>query len=169
MTDEISGIVEGGVVTTFWCEGTFFGIPIEQTQEITSHSELTPVWRTDPACVGLTNLRGQVLVAVSLATRLTGKTRRLNEEGVSVEKFQIIVNIHNVRTCLLVEEVGSTVDLKDFKKINTDSANTQLQLGLYANFVKEVYLLENDLLLILDLAKVLDFKNNDKQRKAQIC
>lgn len=48
---------------TFFLEDQFFGVPVEQVQEVIRYQEMTRVPLVPPVTRGLINLRGQIVMA----------------------------------------------------------------------------------------------------------
>ena len=60
---------------SFEVDGLLFGLNVRLVQEVLHDQPLTPVPQAPPEVFGLINLRGQIVVAVDLATCL-GRTRQ---------------------------------------------------------------------------------------------
>ena len=91
-------------VCTFWVDGLFLGIAVEQVQEVLRGQPMTPVPRAPDAVRGLINLRGQIVAAVDLRRRLG-----LSLDGQD-EPLNVIVNSHGEVVSLLVDDIGDVLD-----------------------------------------------------------
>ena len=90
---------------TFWVDGLFFGVPVADVQEVIRFQQMTPVPCAPSAVHGLINLRGQIVTAVDLRTRL-GLTGR--PEGAS--PMNVIVRSRGEVVSLLVDDIGDVID-----------------------------------------------------------
>ncbi|HTS09206.1 MAG TPA: chemotaxis protein CheW, partial [Candidatus Eisenbacteria bacterium] len=55
---------------TFFVKDEFFGVPVQQVQEVIRYQEMTRVPLVSHVIRGLINLRGQIVMAVDLRRRL---------------------------------------------------------------------------------------------------
>ena len=55
---------------TFYVDRQFFGVPVQQVQEVIRYQEMTRVPLVPRVIRGLINLRGQIVVAIDLRRRL---------------------------------------------------------------------------------------------------
>ena len=88
---------------TFWVADLFFGVPVDQVQEVLRHQPLTPVPRAPEAVRGLINLRGQIVTAVDLRVRLGLPPREK-------EPMNVIVRSRGEVISLLVDDIGDVID-----------------------------------------------------------
>lgn len=135
---------------TLQVNGQWFGIPVSRVQEILPPHSLTSVPRAHSAISGLLNLRGQIVTAIDLRTRL-GLPPRINSE----EFMNIIVSDSGELFSLLVDSVGDVLNLlkEDFSETpaNLDQHWSQCSSG--------VYQLEKGLLMVLDIQSIINFTN----------
>ena len=68
-----------GHFCTFFVHGLFFGVEVSRVQEVIRYQRLTRVPLTSSIIAGLMNLRGQIVTAIDLRTRL-GLPAREGEE-----------------------------------------------------------------------------------------
>ena len=132
---------------TFRLARLFFGLEVHHVQEVLKYRELTQVPLAPPEVRGLINLRGQIVTAIDLRRRLG-----LPERGEGVKPMNIVVRSHEGIVSLLVDEIQDVLsvsdDLFEPPPETLDDNTRQLLSG--------VYKLENNLLLRLDLDRVLD-------------
>jgi chemotaxis signal transduction protein/truncated hemoglobin YjbI len=128
-------------------ENQMFGVPILQVQDIVEPRLITPVPLAPSAIAGVMNLRGRIVTVINLR-RCLGVDEKPNSHssmGITVE-YQ-----HDLYT-LLVDSIGDVRDLprRDFEKppATLDEKLRRLATGIYR--------LPEDLLVVLDIERVLD-------------
>ena len=119
-----------------WC-----GLDVLDVQEIGAPQAITPVPLAPPAVAGLVNLRGQIITAVDLRTRLG--------LGCVGDGMSIVLRAEPV--CLLVDTVGDIVEVPPEA---WQAPPTTLD-GPLQEVVTAVSRRPESLLLKLDAAKVL--------------
>lgn len=132
---------------TFYLEKLFFGIEVEKVQEIIRYQKITHVPLSSPEVAGLINLRSQIVTAIDLR-------RRLNLTDNKMEKLplNVVVRFEDETISLLVDEVGDVIDVS---QDNFESPPETLR-GKVRELIRGAYKLEKQLLLILDIEKVVD-------------
>lgn len=135
---------------TLQVDRQWFGIPVSRVQEILPPHSLTMVPRANAAISGLLNLRGQIVTAIDLRTRLGLPVRPVESEFMN-----IIVSDGGELFSLLVDSVGDVLNLlkEDFSvtPANLDTHWSQCSAG--------VYQLENALMVVLDIQSIVNFNN----------
>lgn len=135
---------------TFYLDGSYFGIGIEEVQEIIRQPPLTRIPLAPPDICGLMNLRGQVIPVVDLSCRLG---LRLASCGIGEQtSYNIIVKTADDLVGLIADEVG---DVLDFGGQRFEPAPANLNAHI-RYFLKGAYQLNPGFLLVLDATKVLD-------------
>jgi purine-binding chemotaxis protein CheW len=132
---------------TFWIDGLFFGVDVDDVQEVLRHQPMTPVPRASQGVQGLIYLRGQIVTAVDLRFRLGLPPRAADRLPMNV-----IVRSRGEVVSLLVDDIGDVVD--------TDGLTVeQIPSNLPAR-VQEVVLavrpLTDRLLLVLDADRAVE-------------
>ncbi len=90
---------------TFWVDGLFFGVAVMDVQEVLRYHDMTVVPRA-PECVhGLINLRGQIVTALDLRTRLGLPPR---PEGAL--PMNVVLRSRDEVVSLLVDDIGDVID-----------------------------------------------------------
>ena len=121
---------------------------MEKVQEILRFQEMTIVPLAPPVVSGLINLRGQIVTAINLR-------RRLDLKDCSTEQLplNIIVRTSDETASLLVDEIGDVLEVseEDFE-LPPDTLT-----GRVRHLLRGAYKLQDQLLLFLDVDKVLDF------------
>jgi len=124
------------------------GIEVGRVQEVLRYQQMTTVPMASSSIAGLINLRGQIVTAVDLRQRfglpaLTGGDGPMN----------VVVRVDGDISSLLVDEIGDVVEISaDDLEPSPPTLRSPAR-----DLVRGVYQLPNDLLLLLDVAQVLDF------------
>ncbi|HWJ81075.1 MAG TPA: chemotaxis protein CheW [Nocardioides sp.] len=133
---------------TFWVDDLFFGVAVEEVQEVLRHQPMTPVPRAHEAVRGLINLRGQIVTAVDLRVRLGLPPRPADRLPMNV-----IVRCAGEVVSLLVDDIGDVLDTGD--GTGTEPAPPNLPATI-RNVVQGVRPLPDAILLVLDVHSALD-------------
>lgn len=133
--------------STFWVGDLFFGLAVEEVQEVLRHQPMTPVPRADRAVTGLINLRGQIVTAVDLRVRLGLPDR---EDGVL--PMNVIVRTRGEVVSLLVDDIGDVIDTA-----GTDAQQPPSTMPrAVKDMVRHVRPLPEKILLVLDADRAVD-------------
>jgi purine-binding chemotaxis protein CheW len=135
---------------TFSMGKQMFGVPVQGVQDILVPERIAPVPLAPPEVRGLINLRGRIVTVIDVRIRLGLKDERdpaSRAMGVTVESG------HELYT-LLVDHVGDVITLA------TDSfeANPATVDNLWKDFSKGVYRLSDQLMVVLDIDRLLDIR-----------
>ncbi len=128
---------------TFTLQAFTFGIEVQAIQEVIRFQEMTPVPLAPSVVHGLINLRGQIVTAIDLRTRL-GLPKRTEGEL----PMNVIVRTADGAVSLLVDEIGDVVEV-DPELYERPPETLE---GEARELVTGVYKLSDRLLLILDVA-----------------
>lgn len=134
-------------LVTMVIEGQLFGVPILNVQDIVEPRLITPVPLAPSAIAGVMNLRGRIVTVINLRQCLgvAEKPETPRRMGITVEYRGDLYN-------LLVDSIGDVRDLprRDFEKppATLDEKLRRLSTGIYR--------LPDDLLVVLDIERVLD-------------
>ena len=123
-----------------------FAANIEQVREIINVEKITSIPDSPSFIKGVTNVRGEIAVVIDLAMRFS--LRRKSE----VESKHIVITEQEKNLFgLMVDEVTEVqrIPEKDIK------ATPKLVTGIDRRYISGVLTLENRLIILLDLAKVL--------------
>ena len=121
------------------------GIDVLAVHEILRHQPITPIPLAPPVVKGLINLRGQIITALDMRTRLGFPPRTDNKKPVN-----IVVGFggtEDANTALLVDEIGDVIDIDPA----TCEPPPDTIHGAVRDLITSVCKLENGLLLILDV------------------
>lgn len=133
--------------STFWVDNLFFGVAVSEVQEVLRYQQLTPVPSAPDAVKGLINLRGQIVTAVDLRTRLG---LPLRDEGVL--PMNVIVRTGGEVLSLLVDDIGDVIDTAGLR-METTPSNVP---SIVADVLHGVLALPDALLLVLDAGRAAD-------------
>ena len=139
-------MAESQQYSTFMVDGFFFGVEVQRVQEVIKFQNMTPVPLASRIVRGLINLRGQIVTAIDLRRRLDLKER---EEG--EEPMNVVIRTDEGAVSLLVDEIGDVLELTE----DTLEPPPPTIHGVARELVTGVHKLEGQLLLILDIDKVI--------------
>ena len=126
-----------------------FGLPIFRVQDVFVPVGLTRVPLAPPEVAGILNLRGRVVTAIDMRSRLDFGER---EPGTPV--MAIGIELKGESYGLLVDTVGEVMQLHnsacEAKPANLDGGLARVAAGIYR--------LEGQLMIVLDVDRVLDIK-----------
>ncbi len=132
---------------TFTTAGQIFGLPIERVQDVFKPARITRVPLADPQIAGVLNLRGRIVTAIDMRSRLDLQAR---EDGQA--PMAIGVESRGESFGLLVDALGEVLKLPDGEReenpINLDRKLASVSAG--------VCRLDGQLLVVLDVDRVLD-------------
>lgn len=132
---------------TIVCEGRTYGLPVEAIHTVFQIVAVTSVPLAPPAILGLVNLRGKIVTAVSLRRRMRNDaTHEPSDLAVGVEH-------RGESFALIVDEVGDVITLNAETRIETPP-----HLGAEALKIAAVHRLDDVILPVLDLDWVLTFQ-----------
>jgi purine-binding chemotaxis protein CheW len=128
--------------------GEPFGLPVISVQTVFTIETVTPVPLGPREIVGLVNLRGKIVTAVSLR-------RCLEMPDLAPARSILAVGMDHrgENFALVVDEVGDVIDIPPETQILVPPHLDECR----AKFTKAAYRLENGILSLLDLGAVFDF------------
>jgi purine-binding chemotaxis protein CheW len=132
--------------------GETFGLPIEAVQTIFRIEDVTPVPRGPEEILGLVNLRGKIVTAVSLRRRL-----RIREAETFRGLLAVGIEHRGENFALVVDEVGDVISLDPKCRIPLPPHLDPLSISL----TNAVYKIETEILPILDMTSVFDFQRRN--------
>lgn len=132
--------------STFSVGGFFFGIEVLEVQEVLRYLEMTSVPLSPGVIEGLINLRGQIVTAVDMRSRL-GLPKRPEGET----PMNMVVRSEDGAVSLLVDEIGDVIEVQaeSYEPPPDNLPREQREL------IRGVYKLEGRLLLVLHTERVL--------------
>ena len=127
-----------------------FGLPIFRVRDVFVPDRLTRVPLAPPEVAGVLNLRGRVVTAIDMRSRLDLGAR---DKGAPVMAIGIELRAESYG--LLVDSVGEVMALRndacEAKPVNLDPRLSRVAAGIYR--------LEGQLMIVLDVDRVLEIKN----------
>ncbi|MGL4973825.1 MAG: chemotaxis protein CheW [Bosea sp. (in: a-proteobacteria)] len=134
---------------TITIDGQMFGLPIQRVHDVFLPSQITIVPLAPPEIVGLLNLRGRVVTAISLRHRM--KMPACDAAGATL--MAVGIEHKGEAFALIVDAVGEVLRLGE----STFEPNpVHLDAG-WAAVSAGVHRLEDKLLIVLDVDAVLTF------------
>ncbi len=134
-------------VFTVQAAGALFGLPVDSVQTIFRLQAITPVPLGPPVVAGLVNLRGKIVVAVSLETRLG-----LPPTGVRTSPLAVAVERRGETFALLVDSVGDAIECEEQDRI----PSPRHILEERSQLAKAYYRTASGILPILDIDALFD-------------
>jgi len=132
---------------TFFLKDQFFGVPVQQVQEVIRYQEMTRVPLVPSVIRGLINLRGQIVMAVDLRRRFG-----MEDRPDSQLPMNVVVRTDDGAVSFLVDEIG---DVLEAEGESFERPPETLQ-GQARELVRGVYKLEHRLMLVLDTERAVN-------------
>ena len=134
---------------TVFVDEQIYGLDVKEAGAVFKAGQITPIPLARKEVRGFINLRGQIVVAVSLRRRLG-----LDETGCQEsEKFAVGLEAANEHFALLVSRVGEVVALPDSARSESPAHFS----GSQSLFTRDFYLLGSKHIPILDVSRLFDF------------
>lgn len=131
---------------TMIIDGQMFGIPVLQVQDVLGPQKITRVPLSPKEVAGSLNLRGRIVTAIDVRTRLALPKR---EDG--VQSMSVVVDHNGEFYSLIVDQVGEVMSLaaSDYEKTpaTLDERWREISDG--------VYRLKDTLLIVIDVRRLL--------------
>lgn len=137
-------------LVTFRIGAELFGVPIAMVQEIVRVPAITRIPQAPEFVEGVINLRGRVITVVDMRKRLNQACQR--EQAIWARKSRILVIESGGRLVgVIVDEVAEVL------KLASDRVEPAAPLvaGLSNQYITGVGKLEDRLLILLDIEKIL--------------
>ncbi len=131
---------------TFFVKDQFFGVPVQQVQEVIRYQQMTRVPLTPPVIRGLINLRGQIVMAVDLRRRFG-----MEDRPESQLPMNVVVRTDDGAVSFLVDEIGDVLEVEEAsfeRPPETVQSETR-------DLVRGVYKLRERLMLVLDTERAV--------------
>jgi len=139
----------------FQLAGEEFGVEIMQVQEIIRMPDITRIPQSPEYVEGVINLRGKIIVVINLDTRFDLNSKELDENS-----RIIIVEVGENVVGMVVDSVSEVLRLP---MANVEPAPEIIMSKIHADYLRGVGKLDERLLILLDLEKVLS-----KEEMAQV-
>lgn len=134
-------------LATFTVDTLLFGVEVHTVQEVIRYQDMTAVPLAAHGAAGLINLRGEVVTAIDLRTRLGLPPRPADQLPMNV-----VVRVDDEPVSLLVDAIG------DVAHVGADQFEEppETMTGPGRALVLGAYKLDNQLLLALDVKRAVD-------------
>ncbi len=131
---------------TFLLDRRWFAVPVDDVQEVLRSHDITRVPLAPKAVFGLINLRGQIVPAIDLRTRL-----ELPPRAEGCRPMNVVVRTSDGPKALLVDEIGDVLDLanEEFEPL------PHTVRGPARDLICGAYKQPNTLIHVLDVAKTV--------------
>ncbi len=126
---------------TFFLKDQFFGVPVQQVQEVIRYQEMTRVPLVPREIRGLINLRGQIVMALDLRQRFC-----MEDRPESQLPMNVVVRTDDGAVSFLVDEIGDVLEVDE----ETFERAPETLHGPARELVHGVYKLQERLLLVLN-------------------
>jgi purine-binding chemotaxis protein CheW len=132
---------------TFTVDTLLFGVEVYKVQEVIRFQEMTVVPLAGQSAAGLINLRGEVVPAIDMRTRLG-----LPPLPAGMSPMNVVVRVDNEPISLLVDAIGEVahVTAEQFEE------PPETMTGPGRALITGAYKLQGSLLLALDVSRVAD-------------
>ncbi len=131
---------------TFFLKDQFFGVPVQQVQEVIRYQEMTRVPLTPPVIRGLINLRGQIVTAVDLRRRFA-----MEDRPESQLPMNVVVHTDDGAVSFLVDEIGDVLEVEE----ESFERTPETVQGQTRELVRGVYKLPERLMMVLDTERAV--------------
>ncbi len=136
-------------LVVFDLAGESYGINIAAVESIIKMQTITQLPQAPYYVKGVTNLRGMVLPVIDLRLRFGLEAQEVNRQT-----RIIIVTMGNVKVGVVVDGVSEVLRVQD----NTIGALPPMVSTVNSAFLKGIVRLEDRLIILLELGKVLDLE-----------
>jgi purine-binding chemotaxis protein CheW len=133
--------------STFLVGGLLFGVDVMRVQEVIRYQTMTPVPLAPATVHGLINLRGQIVIAIDLRTRLGMPARDASQKPMNV-----VVRTDDGGVSLLVDGIGDVIEVDP----ETWERPPETLTGAARDLIPGAYKLKDRLLLVLDADRAVE-------------
>jgi purine-binding chemotaxis protein CheW len=133
-------------VVSFSVGSEFYGVHIEQVQEIIRMPEITHLPQTDDYIKGIINLRGNIIPIIDMRTRFNMK-----ESDYSELTRVIVLNMNEKLVGIVVDSVSKVLELEE----GAIEATPDIVNGLSKEYIEGVGKNDDSMIIILNADKVL--------------
>jgi purine-binding chemotaxis protein CheW len=132
---------------TFALDNLFFGVEVQQVQEVIRYQEMTRVPLASDIVRGLINLRGQIVTAIDLRRRF-----QLADRPVDKLPMNVVVQTEDGPVSLLVDEIGDVLEAQEHEFERPPETLS----GVARDLISGAYKLKNRLMLTLHTERVVN-------------
>jgi purine-binding chemotaxis protein CheW len=163
MTTNAESNIIGGQATdefvTVMIAGQLFGLPIEQVQDVFKPDAITVVPLAAPEVAGVLNLRGRIVTAIDMRKRLNLPA---GENGAT--RMAVGIESKGESYGIVIDDVGEVLRLPR----STFEANPANLDPRWASIASGVQRLEDELMVILDVKRVLDIGDSTQATQMSV-
>lgn len=141
---------ENNEYVTFTICGQLFGIPVLQVQDVLGPQNITRIPLAPPEVAGSLNLRGRIVTAIDVRTRLGLPDREKGDEGMSV-----VVEHGGELYSLIIDQVDEVKSLSD----TSFERNPPTLDPRWRTYADGIYRLTDQLMVVLNVSRLLDFSD----------
>ena len=145
---KIAGAGDHSEFVSITIAGQLFGIPVLQVQDVLGPQRITRIPLAPAEVAGSLNLRGRIVTAIDLRTRLRLPPLPEGQAGMSV-----VVDYGGELYSVMVDSVGEVLSLS----AETAERNPATLDPTWREVSGGIHRLDKTLLIVLDVARVLDF------------
>ena len=138
---------------TMFIEGQMFGVPVLMVQDVLGPQRITRIPLAPPEVAGSLNLRGRIVTAIDVRMRL----RLARHQDRTSESMSVVVDLKGELYSLRVDTVGEVLSLPAAKF----ERNPPTLDPLWREFSNGIYRLDDKLLVVLDVPRLLDFTKSE--------
>ena len=131
-----------------------FGIPVLQVQDVLGDQKVTKIPMAPPEVAGALNLRGRIVTAINVRKKLG-----LEVDDNFDHQMSVVVEHEGELFSLVIDEVG---DVLTFEHENYEPTPATLD-PLWKGVSQGIYRMDNQLLVVLDVPKLLSTVHVDKE------
>jgi purine-binding chemotaxis protein CheW len=137
-----------------------FGVDIGSVREITKVTDITQIPEAPLFIQGVTNLRGEIIPVVDLARQFGLPSREKIPKSARI----VVTEIMNKTVGILVDEVPEVLKIPEE---SIEPTPELIESEIRKDYIKGVGKLDNRLIILLDLEKVLTPHEMEKMVKAE--
>ena len=128
-----------------------FGMVVDEIEDVLRYQEIVPIPMAPKEVLGILNLRGRIVTVIDMRARL-GLAPRIDHR----QQASIVVEYKGELYSILVDSVSEVIDI-----IDTDIATNPENLSeQWRDVCRGVYPMEEELMVIVDVRKLLCFAGN---------
>ena len=142
-----------------------YGLHIDQIKEIVRTPNITRMPETPDYIKGVANIRGNIIAIADLEKKFGVQARQ--EEGQTAGNFTLVIESEEFKLGVLVKEVPNTLAVTDAdidEALNLVQENNNGETG----YIKGVVKLDDRLIILIDIFKVLEGKDLSLVHKATV-
>lgn len=137
---------------TIYLAGQLCGIPVLAVHDVLSEQKITKIPGAPAAVSGALNLRGRIVTAIDLRKRLDLSVQ--DDKG-NNKQMSIVVEYDGEPYSLLIDSVGDVLSVAE----ESFERNPVTLDACWQSVSDGIYRLDGELLVILDVEKLLNFEN----------